>query len=128
MFYKKNFDISDEVRSGKFRKLYNPNNLVNGTEDAANNFGRGAYTVGRNILEQVLEPLRKMAETCEKLQGFMLYHSFGGGTGSGFNALLNENLSDEYQKQSKLGIAIFPSPTVRFPFIVINYAYVILYN
>lgn len=109
--------ISDEVRTGKFRKLYNPSNLVTGTEDAANNFGRGAYTVGRRMLDHVLDPLRKMAESCEKLQGFMLYHSFGGGTGSGFNALLNENLSCEYPKKSKLGIAIFPSPTVRlFPF------------
>ncbi|XP_014294469.1 tubulin alpha chain [Halyomorpha halys] len=104
--------VIDEVRTGKFRKLYNPSNLVTGTEDAANNFGRGAYTVGRRMLDHVLDPLRKMAESCEKLQGFMLYHSFGGGTGSGFNALLNENLSCEYPKKSKLGIAIFPSPTM----------------
>lgn len=51
-------------------------------------------------------------ENCSSLQGFLIFHSFGGGTGSGFGALLLERLSAEYSKKSKLEIVIYPSPRV----------------
>jgi tubulin alpha len=40
----------------------------------------------------------------------MIFHAFGGGTGSGFGALLLEHLSSEYGKMSKLEFAVYPSP------------------
>jgi tubulin alpha len=46
------------------------------------------------------------------LQGFLIFHSFGGGTGSGFGSLLLEQLSLEYSKKSKLEFAVYPSPQV----------------
>lgn len=41
-----------------------------------------------------------------------MFHSFGGGTGSGFGALLLERLSAEYGKKSKLEFVVYPSPRV----------------
>ena len=35
----------------------------------------------------------------------MVFHSFGGGTGSGFTSLLMERLSVDYGKKSKLEFA-----------------------
>lgn len=46
------------------------------------------------------------------MQGFLVFHSFGGGTGSGFGALLLERLSVEYGKKSKLEFAVYPAPQV----------------
>ncbi|KAF0289590.1 Tubulin alpha-3 chain [Amphibalanus amphitrite] len=46
------------------------------------------------------------------LQGFLIFHSFGGGTGSGFTSLLMERLSVDYGKKSKLEFAIYPAPQV----------------
>ena len=46
-------------------------------------------------------------------QGFLVFHSFGGGTGSGFTSLLMERLSVDYGKKSKLEFAIYPAPQVR---------------
>lgn len=43
-----------------------------------------------------------------------MFHSFGGGTGSGFTSLLMEKLSDEFGKKSKLEFAIYPAPQVGF--------------
>ena len=37
--------------------------------------------------------IRRMAGKCSGLQGFLVFHSFGGGTGSGFSSLLMEQLS-----------------------------------
>ncbi|XP_014259632.1 tubulin alpha-4 chain-like [Cimex lectularius] len=104
--------VIDELRTGPLKHLFAPSSLVNGVEDAANNYARGHYTAGGQMKEAVMEPVRKMAEACDKLQGFMIFHSFGGGTGSGFGALLTEIFNKEFLKKSKLEIAIFPSPTL----------------
>jgi tubulin alpha len=45
-------------------------------------------------------------------QGVFVFHSFGGGTGSGFGALLLERLAVEYTKKSKLEFTVYPSPQV----------------
>ena len=42
----------------------------------------------------------------------MVFHAFGGGTGSGFASLLLERLSVDYGKKSKLGFSIYPAPQV----------------
>ena len=41
------FFLSDEVRTGTYRELFHPNQLINGNEDAANNYARGHYTIGK---------------------------------------------------------------------------------
>ena len=52
------------------------------------------------------------ADACTGLQGFLVFHSFGGGTGSGFSSLLMERLSVDYGKKSKLQFAVYPAPQV----------------
>ena len=36
--------VIDEVRTGNYRQLFHPEQLISGKEDAANNFARGHYT------------------------------------------------------------------------------------
>ncbi|KAL3309930.1 hypothetical protein Ciccas_011514 [Cichlidogyrus casuarinus] len=45
-------------------------------------------------------------------KGFLVFHSFGGGTGSGFTSLLMERLSCDYGKKSKLEFLAYPAPEV----------------
>jgi tubulin alpha len=104
--------VIDEVRTGPYRELFHPDTLISGKEDAANNYARGHYTVGKEMIDSVVERIAKQAENCSGLQGFTVFHSFGGGTGSGFGALLLERLSQDYGKKSKLEFSIYPSPTV----------------
>ena len=56
--------------------------------------------------------IRKLSDSCSGLQGFLVFHSFGGGTGSGFTSLLMERLSIDYSRKAKLQFSIYPSPTV----------------
>ena len=56
--------------------------------------------------------IRKLSDSCSGLQGFLVFHSFGGGTGSGFTSLLMERLSVDYGKKSKLEFTIYPAPTI----------------
>jgi len=104
--------VIDEVRTGTYRQLFHPEQLITGKEDAANNYARGHYTIGKEIVDLVLDRVRKLADQCTGLQGFLLFHSFGGGTGSGFTSLLMERLSVDYGKKSKLEFSIYPAPQV----------------
>lgn len=99
--------VIDEIKTGSYQGLFHPDSLITGKEDAANNYARGHFTVGREIIESVMEKLRKMTDQCGGLQGFLIFHSFGGGTGSGFSSLLMERLSADYGKKTKLGLDIF---------------------
>ncbi|KRZ80760.1 Tubulin alpha-3 chain [Trichinella papuae] len=104
--------VIDEIRTGSHGKLFHPEQLITGKEDAANNYARGHYTIGKEIIDLVLDRIRRLAENCTGLQGFLIFHSFGGGTGSGFTSLLMEKLSSDYGKKSKLEFAIYPAPQV----------------
>ncbi|CAH1153395.1 unnamed protein product [Phaedon cochleariae] len=104
--------VIDSVRLGEYKSLYHPEQLISGKEDAANNYARGHYTVGKEVIDQVSDRIRKLTDQCGGLQGFLLFHSFGGGTGSGFTSLLMEKLSVDYGKKSKLEFAVYPAPRI----------------
>jgi tubulin alpha len=104
--------VIDEVRTGTCRQLFHPEQLISGKEDAANNFARGPYTIGKEIVDLCLDRIRKLADNCTGLQGFLVFNAVGGGTGSGLGSFLLERLSVDYGKKSKLGFTVYPSPQV----------------
>merc|ERR1712055_604869 len=89
---------------------------VGGTDDSFNTFfsetGAGKHVPREEFVDLILDRIRKLADQCTGLQGFLIFHSFGGGTGSGFTSLLMERLSVDYGKKSKLEFAIYPSPQI----------------
>lgn len=54
------------MRVGKYRELFHPEQLISGKEDAANNYARGHYTVGKEIIDGVMERIRKMVSNNER--------------------------------------------------------------
>jgi len=102
--------VVDEVRTGTYRQLFHPEQLITGKEDAANNYARGHYTVGKELIDVVMDKIKKLTRNCSGLQGFLISRALGGGTGSGFASLLMERLSAEYAKKPKLEFSIYPSP------------------
>ncbi|VDO49959.1 unnamed protein product [Haemonchus placei] len=104
--------VIDEIRTGTYRSLFHPEQLITGKEDAANNYARGHYTIGKEIIDLTLDRIRRLADNCTGLQGFLVFHSFGGGTGSGFTSLLMERLSVDYGKKAKLEFSVYPAPQV----------------
>ena len=99
----------DEVR---YNSLFNPDYIITGLEDAGNNYARGYYSVGKERIDRVVDRIRTLAEDCSDLQGFLVFHSVGGGTGSGLGSLLMQRLSEYYEKKSKLEFSIYPAPQV----------------
>lgn len=62
---------ADEVRTGTYRQLFHPEQLITGKEDAANNYARGHYTIGKEIVDLVLDRIRKL------VRGALVPHSLG---------------------------------------------------
>ena len=105
--------LIDSIRIGEERKLFHPDQVIKSKEDATNNYARGYYTEGRTLMPKVKNQIRKMAESCNDLQGFLVIHSLGGGSGRGFTALLQKEISMEYGKKAKLRFSIYPAPQMR---------------
>lgn len=104
--------VIDQIRLGPERGLYHPDQLISGKEDAANNYARGYHSEGRPYVDRVMEGIRLFAESCNGIQGFIMFHSMGGGTGSGLTGALSERLRQEYAKKSNLEVLVYPAPKV----------------
>merc|ERR1711968_177494 len=102
----------DSVRSGPYGQLFRPDNFVFGQSGAGNNWAKGHYTEGAELIDSVLDVVRKEAESCDCLQGFQLCHSLGGGTGAGMGTLLISKIREEYPDRMMLTFSVVPSPKV----------------
>ena len=69
---------------------------------------------GAELVDSVLDVVRKEAESCDCLQGFQLTHSLGGGTGSGMGTLLISKIREEYPDRIMNTYSVVPSPKVSF--------------
>merc|ERR1712124_2465 len=102
----------DSVRAGPFGQLFRPDNFVFGQTGAGNNWAKGHYTEGAELIDSVLDVVRKEAEGCDCLQGFQMTHSLGGGTGAGMGTLLISKIREEYPDRVMSTYSIIPSPKV----------------
>eukprot|EP01071_Lankesteria_metandrocarpae_P001404 Lankesteria_metandrocarpae@DN1523_c0_g1_i1.p1 len=102
----------DAVKAGRFGKLFRPDNFIFGQSGAGNNWAKGHYTEGAELIETVMEIVRKETEGCDCLQGFQITQSLGGGTGSGMGTLLISKIREEYPDRIMEAFSVFPSPKV----------------
>uniref|UniRef100_A0A183J526 Tubulin beta chain n=1 Tax=Soboliphyme baturini TaxID=241478 RepID=A0A183J526_9BILA len=117
----------DTLRASPYGSLFKPDNFVFGQSGAGNNWAKGHYTEGAELIDSVMDVVRKEAENCDCLQGFqassicliflqkfMLYmtQSLGGGTGSGLGTLLISKIREEYPDRIIATFSVVPSPKV----------------
>ena len=55
-------------RSGPYGAVFRPDNFVFGQSGAGNNWAKGHYTEGAELVDSVLDVVRKEAEGCDCLQ------------------------------------------------------------
>jgi len=111
-----NFDLEvgvlDALKSSEYGAIFKPSNLVAGQSGAGNNWAKGHYTEGAELIDEVMDAARREAEDCDTLQGFQVTQSLGGGTGSGMGTLLISKIREEYPDRMMLTYSVFPSPKV----------------
>ena len=85
-----------------------------GQSGAGNNWAKGHYTEGAELVDNVIDVVRKEVEECDCMQGFQLKHSLGGGTGSGMGTLLISKIREEYPDRIMNTFSVMPSPKVSY--------------
>ncbi|KAG6372263.1 beta-tubulin [Boletus reticuloceps] len=102
--------VCNHLRSGSLGSLFRPDTFFTGESGAGNNWAKGYYTEGAELIDSILEIVRRQTEACEALQGFQIIHSLGGGTGAGLGSLLLSKLREEYPDRMLQTFSILPSP------------------
>ncbi|XEU97164.1 hypothetical protein FSHL1_002450 [Fusarium sambucinum] len=102
----------DAIRAGPLGQLFRPDNFVAGEASAGNNWAKGHYTEGAELVEEAIDVVRREVENCDHLQGFQLTHSLGGGTGSGMGTLLLSKIREEFPDRMMATFSVMPSPKV----------------
>jgi len=100
----------DEILTGDYKALYHPESILAYKQDMKNNFFEGRMT-GREykLRERMMDQIRAKVDMCNNLQGFFVFHSFGGGTGTGIGCDILENLHDQFEKKMVFQPVIYPS-------------------
>jgi tubulin beta len=100
------------IREGAIGSIFKPDNFVNGQSGAGNNWAKGHYTEGAELVDGIMDVCRKEAEGCDMLQGFQITHSMGGGTGAGMGTLLVSKIREDYPDRIMSTYSVIPSPKV----------------
>ncbi len=98
----------DSIKSGSMGKLFAEDNYVYGQNGSGNNWAKGHYTEGAELLDKVMERISKEVERCESLDGFIISQSLGGGDGAGLGTLILQQLKKEYPDKTTATFSVFP--------------------
>ncbi|CAL6049916.1 Beta_tubulin [Hexamita inflata] len=100
--------ILDKIRKSNIGGLFKPENIISGIDGAGNNWAKGHYTEGAEIVDSVMEAIRKQNELSDVTNIFQMVHSIGGGTGSGLGSLICDKLREEYDNATIFNQAVLP--------------------
>lgn len=101
--------VVEDIKMTQYGSLFPSEQIVTGNEDAANNWSKGLAEM--SVLgDTIMERLRRVCAECSSLQGIFLFHSSGGGTGSGLGSALLERLRDDMAKLPIFSFCAWPSP------------------
>eukprot|EP01084_Bolivina_argentea_P237772 399512_1 len=104
--------IIDKIKVSPMGLLFKLDNICSGTSSAGNNWAKGHYTNGVELIDEAVDILRKEVESCNCPQGFQLTQSLGGGTGSGMGSLMLIKIRDNYPDRIISTFSVYPSPKV----------------
>ncbi len=100
------------MESGDMAQLFDESSIVRKIPGAANNWARGYNVEGERIIDQIMNVIDAAVEKTKSLQGFLMTHSIGGGSGSGLGSLILERLRQAYPKKKIFTFSVAPSPVI----------------
>ncbi|EFN83840.1 Tubulin epsilon chain [Harpegnathos saltator] len=106
-------DMEDSVvcrfKQGPLRRLFDQTCFVTNYPGSGNNWAIGYHIHCREYRNHLKESIRHMVEKCDRLDGFLLMHSLGGGTGSGLGTATLKLLEDNYPHVERLVTCVYPA-------------------
>jgi tubulin beta len=112
--------IMDVIKASPMGALFKPDNMCFGASGAGNNWAKGHYTEGAELIDEAVDIIRKETEGCDCPQGFQLTQSIGGGTGSGMGTLLLLKIRDNYPDRITATFSVYPSQMFHLNSLIID--------
>merc|ERR1719464_2628613 len=100
----------DKIRANRIGKIFKPDNFVMGASGCSNNWAKGRFTEGLEVIDEILDIVRRESEASDCVQAYQLTHSLGGGTGSGLGTLILNRIRDTYFDKITAAFSVYPSP------------------
>lgn len=100
------------IEGGDMSQLFDESSIVRKIPGAANNWARGYNVEGERVIDQIMNVIDSAVEKTKGLQGFLMTHSIGGGSGSGLGSLILERLRQAYPKKRIFTFSVAPSPVI----------------
>lgn len=101
--------VINQIMKGKNAHLFDELNIIKNVSGAGNNWGHGYGEYGPEHHDELMDKIRREVEEASSLQCFLMFHSIGGGTGSGFGSYIMEQLADNYPDVYRFTASVFPS-------------------
>ncbi|XP_032674365.1 tubulin epsilon chain-like isoform X2 [Odontomachus brunneus] len=105
-------DMEDSVvsrfKQGPLRRLFDQTCVVTNYPGSGNNWAVGYHVHYREYRDRLEESIRHTVEKCDRLHGFLLMHSLGGGTGSGLGTATLKLLENNYPRVERLVSCVYP--------------------
>ncbi|KAI6654095.1 hypothetical protein LOD99_2941 [Oopsacas minuta] len=101
--------VVNNLISSPLGDLFDSRQLMTDVSGSGNNWAVGHYMYGDKYKEKIFDIVRHETEKCDCLQSFFVFHSMGGGTGSGLGSRILSLLHDEYKHVYKFSVPVFPS-------------------
>lgn len=102
--------VINEMLKSPLGGIFDSRSMLADVSGSGNNWAHGHHVYGPQYRETLLECVRSEVEQCDSLQGFLLLHSMGGGTGSGLGTYLLGALEDAHPEVFRFTVSLFPSP------------------
>lgn len=104
--------VISRIEGGDMGELFDQGQIVKKLPGAANNWARGYHVEGERVIDQIMNLVDDAVEKTVSLQGFMVTHSIGGGSGSGLGSLIVERLRERFPKKKIFTFSVAPSPLI----------------
>ncbi|XP_019882330.1 tubulin beta chain-like [Camponotus floridanus] len=98
-----------EVLGGYYDSPFNLDNVVCSKARTNNNWAKGYYSEGADVLKKASQIVRTEVEACDSIQGIQIVHAIGGGAGSGFGSLFAQYMAEEYPNRILKSYTLIPS-------------------
>ncbi|OMJ78958.1 hypothetical protein SteCoe_21130 [Stentor coeruleus] len=105
-------DFINQIKSSSLSPYFPSTSFINGNKDTGSLYARGHYNLDQSFRDHISDSLQKSIEKIDNFQGFLMFHSTCGGTGSGCGAYLLESLNQYYPNKDIITFSIYPSPNI----------------
>jgi tubulin beta len=99
----------DSFGSSPLGALCKPQDRVSGEAGAEKSWAQGHHGLGPQVLDRVMTAVEAQVGHSASLQGFVVVHALGGGTGSGLGSLLLRKLREQYPDKIVATFSVLPS-------------------